>query len=67
MTTCPSGVNYMHIIDQARLHVEKTYRRPVFEMLLRTVLGFAMPRPPVFRLALSLARLDRPFSKAFSA
>ena len=29
MTTCPSGVNYMHLIDQARVHVEKTYRRPV--------------------------------------
>ena len=49
MTTCPSGVNYMHLIDQARVHVEKTYNRPIFERLLRAVLGFAMPRPQVFR------------------
>src|SRR6185436_12714212 len=35
MTTCPSGVNYMHLIDQARVHVEKTYRRPALETLLR--------------------------------
>jgi len=66
MTTCPSGVNYMHLIDQARVHVEKTYRRPVLEMLLRAVLGYAMPRPRVFRLALEAAKLARPFSKIFS-
>jgi glycolate oxidase iron-sulfur subunit len=66
MTTCPSGVNYMHLIDQARVHVEKTYRRPVLDNLLRALLGFAMPRPRVFRLALSLAKLARPFSKVIS-
>ena len=66
MTTCPSGVNYMHLIDQARVHVEKTYQRPVFEKMLRAVLGFAMPRPRVFRLALAAAKLARPFSKVFS-
>jgi glycolate oxidase iron-sulfur subunit len=66
MTTCPSGVNYMHLIDQARVHVEKTYRRPMFEKLLRAVLGFAMPRPRVFRMALGLSKLARPFSKVIS-
>ena len=66
MTTCPSGVNYMHLIDQARVHVEKTYRRPVFEKLLRAVLGFAMPRPRVFRTALGAAKIVRPFSKVIS-
>ena len=59
MTTCPSGVNYMHLIDQARVHVEKTYRRPVLEKLLRALLGFAMPRPRVFRLALSACEAGR--------
>ena len=67
MTTCPSGVNYMHLIDQARVHVEKTYERPMFEKLLRSVLGFAMPRPRVFRMTLALSRLATPFSKAISA
>ena len=66
MTTCPSGVNYMHLIDQARVHVEKTYRRPLFEKLLRAMLGFAMPRPRVFRMALEAAKFARPFSKVIS-
>jgi glycolate oxidase iron-sulfur subunit len=66
MTTCPSGVNYMHLIDQARLHIEKTYKRPVFEKLLRAVLGYAMPRPRIFRLALQFSRLVQPFSKLIS-
>ena len=35
MTTCPSGVNYMHLVDEARAHVEETYNRPLFERLLR--------------------------------
>ena len=66
MTTCPSGVNYMHLIDQARVHVEKTYRRPLPEKLLRAVLGFAMPRPRMFRLALALSKFALPFSKVIS-
>jgi glycolate oxidase iron-sulfur subunit len=66
MTTCPSGVNYMHLIDQARVHVEKTYRRPILEKLLRATLGFAMPRPWVFRLALAFSKFARPFSKVIS-
>jgi glycolate oxidase iron-sulfur subunit len=67
MTTCPSGVNYMHLIDQARAHVEETYRRPLFERLLRMTLAFTMPRPRLFGPALSLARLARPFAGAMSA
>lgn len=66
MTTCPSGVNYMHLIDQARVHVEKTYSRPLLEKLLRAVLGFAMPRPHIFRLALASSKFARPFSKMIS-
>ena len=66
MTTCPSGVNYMHLIDQARVHVEKTYSRPLPEKLLRAMLGFTMPRPRMFRLALAFSRLALPFSKLIS-
>jgi len=62
MTTCPSGVNYMHLIDQARVHVEETYRRPLFERLLRDLLAFAMPRPHLFRLSLAAAKLARPLA-----
>ncbi len=60
MTTCPSGVNYMHLIDEARAHVEETYKRPWFERLLRDVLAFVMPRPRLFRLALIGAKLATP-------
>ncbi len=67
MTTCPSGVNYMHLIDQARTHVEKTYRRPLFEKILRTALAFSMPRPKVFTLTMALARFAKKFPKLISA
>lgn len=67
MTTCPSGVNYMHLIDQARVHVEKTYRRPLYEKILRAVLAFTMPRPKVFSIAMGFARLGMRFPKLISA
>jgi glycolate oxidase iron-sulfur subunit len=67
MTTCPSGVHYMHLIDQARVHVEQTYDRPWPERLVRNALAFVMPRPWLFRFALIAARLGRPFAKIFAA
>lgn len=62
-TTCPSGVDYMHLIDQARVHVEQTYRRPLADRLLRGVLAAVLPYPRRFRLALRLARLGAPVAK----
>jgi glycolate oxidase iron-sulfur subunit len=70
MTTCPSGVHYMHLIDEARAHVEETYRRPLFERLLRNVLAYTMPRPRLFRLSLIGAKLASPLApvaKSFGA
>jgi glycolate oxidase iron-sulfur subunit len=61
MTTCPSGVDYMHLIDHARAHVEATWRRPLAERLLRRALAAILPHPGRFRLALLAARLARPF------
>ena len=60
MTACPSGVDYMHLIDQARVRVEKTHRRPLMTRLLQFMLAFLLPRPWAFRLALRGARLIRP-------
>ena len=60
-TTCPSGVDYMHLIDQARVYIEATYRRPLGERLLRGMLARVIPYPRRFRLALFAARLARPF------
>ncbi len=65
MTTCPSGVNYMHLVDHARAHIEKTYRRPLLQRLTRAALAMVLPYPARFRAALGLARLGRPFAGMF--
>jgi glycolate oxidase iron-sulfur subunit len=70
MTTCPSGVHYMHLIDEARAHVEETYTRPLSERLLRNLLAFTMPRPGLFRLSLIGAKIAsplRPLAQAVGA
>lgn len=61
MTTCPSGVHYMHLIDHAREYIEKTYNRRWDEKVLRWLLSKILPYPNRFRLALIGARLARPF------
>ncbi|HTZ01449.1 MAG TPA: glycolate oxidase subunit GlcF [Xanthobacteraceae bacterium] len=67
MTTCPSGVHYMHLVDHARVHIEETYRRPLAERVLRNVLAALMPYPRRFRLALQAARLGKPFAPVAEA
>ena len=67
MTTCPSGVNYMHLVDHARAHIEATYRRPLIDRLTRALLAAVLPHPARFRAALKLAALGRPFAKLFDA
>lgn len=63
MTTCPSGVDYMHLVDHARAHVERTYRRPLVDRLFRKLLGRVIPNPTIFRLALAATALVRPFAR----
>jgi glycolate oxidase iron-sulfur subunit len=60
MTTCPSGVNYMHLVDHARAHIERTYVRPWPDRLLRAVLGFILPNPTLFRISLVAAWFGKP-------
>ncbi len=67
MTTCPSGVHYMHLVDHARAHIEKTYRRPLMNRLTRGLLALVLPYPRRFRAALHLARLARPLAPVFRA
>jgi glycolate oxidase iron-sulfur subunit len=62
MTTCPSGVHYMHLVDHGRRYIEETYRRPWHERALRALLGMVLPRPARFRRALLAARLGRPLA-----
>lgn len=63
MTTCPSGVHYMHLVDHARAYIEKTYKRPVFERVLRWALARILPYPMRFRVALLGARICAPFKR----
>jgi glycolate oxidase iron-sulfur subunit len=62
MTTCPSGVHYMHLVDQARAYIEATYRRPLSDRLLRAILAVTLPYPRRFRVALMAGRLGKPFA-----
>ena len=61
MTTCPSGVHYMHLIDEARAYIQETYKRPLPDRALRSILALVLPRSNLFRLSLLGARLAKPF------
>jgi glycolate oxidase iron-sulfur subunit len=67
MTTCPSGVNYMHLVDYARAYIERTYRRPWHERLLRATLARVLPSPALFRSALLAARTGGPLARLLPA
>ena len=62
MTTCPGGVDYMHLVDLARLHIEKTGHRSLKERFVRRLLASTIPYPWRFRWALKLAPLGRPLT-----
>jgi glycolate oxidase iron-sulfur subunit len=62
MTTCPSGVHYMHLVDHARAYIEKNYDRPWHEKALRWALANILPYPTRFRVALLLAKIGKPFA-----
>jgi glycolate oxidase iron-sulfur subunit len=61
MSTCPSGVDYMHLVDHARAHIEETGRRSFRERALRSLIAAVLPYPDRLRLALRAARLAKPF------
>jgi glycolate oxidase iron-sulfur subunit len=67
MTTCPSGVHYQHLVDHARVHIERTYRRPLRERWLRAALAAVLPYPRRVRAALAAARVVRPFARLLPA
>ena len=64
MTTCPSGVHYMHLVDHARDYIEQKYKRPFGDRALRWVLSRILPYPTRFRIALLGAKIGRPFAWA---
>jgi glycolate dehydrogenase iron-sulfur subunit len=66
MTTCPSGVHYMHLVDHARAHIEDSYRRPWADRVMRALLANLLPYPARFRAALGAGWFARPFVTAVS-
>jgi glycolate oxidase iron-sulfur subunit len=67
MTTCPSGVHYMHLVDHARNVIEATYRRPWLDRLMRSLLAFVLPHNTRLRLAMQLGALAKPFTGLLAA
>jgi glycolate oxidase iron-sulfur subunit len=67
MTTCPSGVNYMHLVDHARAHIERTYKRPLLDRVLRGLLARLLTDPNLFRLAVVGGIVGRPFAPVLRA
>ncbi|MCK5167782.1 MAG: glycolate oxidase subunit GlcF, partial [Rhodospirillaceae bacterium] len=63
MTTCPSGVDYMHLVDHARAVIEKNHTRPLPERMLRQLLAFVLPNSKLFRLSLIGAKLIQPIAR----
>src|SRR5271169_1642990 len=62
MTTCPSGVHYMHLVDHARAYIEATYQRPLLERGLRAALAWLLPYPQRFHLVLAAGLAGKPFA-----
>ena len=62
MTTCPSGVHYMHLVDHARAYIEDNYKRPLLDRITRRLLALTLPFPGRLRFALRMANLARPFA-----
>jgi glycolate oxidase iron-sulfur subunit len=66
MSTCPSGVHYMHLVDHARARIESTFRRPLLDRLLRAVLARVLPRNRLLRWAIAGARPFRRLAPLFT-
>ena len=62
MTTCPSGVHYMHLVDHAREYIQKTYKRPLLDRALRGLLARVLTDPALFRLAVVAGLIGKPFA-----
>src|SRR5579862_9009319 len=67
MTTCPSGVHYMHLVDHARDQIEKTYKRPMADRAIRALLARVLTDPAKFRFAVTMGLIARPFAPLLNA
>ena len=61
MTTCPAGVNYMHIIDHGKKYIEKNFKRPFFDRITRNFLSVVLPNVKIFKISSILVKISKPF------
>lgn len=62
VTTCAVKVDYMHLVDTARAHIQTHYKRPLAQRVVRQALGFVLPRSALFKLAMAAGRASKPFT-----
>jgi glycolate oxidase iron-sulfur subunit len=60
MTTCAVKVDYAHLIDRARSHIDRHYRRLWLDRLVRRFLASVLPTPKLFLLAIRIGRWAKP-------
>ena len=65
MTTCPSGVHYMHLVDHARAHINETYKRPLLDRVMRAFVATVLPHPMRLRVAMIAAVVAKPLAPLF--
>jgi glycolate oxidase iron-sulfur subunit len=62
MTTCPSGVHYMHLVDHAREYIEQNYDAALGRPRAALAAGADPALSDAFRLAFSAPGRRKPFA-----
>ena len=65
MTTCPSGVDYMHLVDLARVRIEQRPHRSPNRRIMRWFLSRTLPNPNRFKAMLVAGWFAKPFRNLF--
>ena len=63
MTTCPSGVDYMHLIDQGREYIEEKHDRKWTDRLQRLSLARILTNAKYFQVLMKVAQLFSPLHR----
>ncbi len=63
-TTCPSGVQYGHLLDIGRHQVEQQVERKLYTQLLRYSLRIVLSNRKIFAMLMGMARIARPLLPA---
>lgn len=66
MTTCPSGVDYMHLSDLARKEIENRGHRSIRQRFMRRLLSETLPYPKRLAVSLMFGYMARPFRSVFA-